>query len=168
MESLQNVIRNTYQQNLYEYKYCGGLNTAIIGSFQCDFERDDELGNVVEDKIGEFHSKYNLTVLIRTNDSGYIPHVHIVDSGTLGGYFDACVMLEKNCYFDHGHHTSKLNTKQRRAFYEFMKSTHRSKKFNGTNFDYAILVWNENNSGVEVGEDTQIPDFRTISGYKEY
>ena len=49
-------------------------------------------------QIGTFN-KY--TIIVWTNDSGNIPHFHIVDSSTRGEEFHTCIKIEKPEYFHH-------------------------------------------------------------------
>ena len=47
-----------------------------------------------------------LCVVIRMNDTGNIPHFHIMDKSTLGKKFHTCVKIETPEYF---HHTGKVD-----------------------------------------------------------
>ena len=110
-------------------------------------------------KIGEID---HFEVIIWTNDSGRIPHVHIVSPE-----FDCCVRLDKPEYFKHGHHTDTLNSRQRKAFYEFMCST-QEEGDTLTNYEFAVRNWNTNNSETKIKiprDDTGriiIPDYRLL------
>lgn len=109
----------------------------------------------------------SLEVYVRTDDGGNIPHVHIRDTNTQGEEFETCVQLEKNAYFLHGKYKDKMNTSQRKSFAEFMESPSKTKRYN-TNYEFAIDMWNANNSNVniEVQYDENgnpiIPNYRTI------
>lgn len=72
-------------------------------------------------RVGFLDNKARFEVYVRTDDRGFIPHVHIWDSATNGEDFDCCVKLETNEYFPHGHHTDKMNSKMCKAFNEFMR-----------------------------------------------
>ena len=109
----------------------------------------------------------SLEVYVRTDDVGNIPHVHIRDRNTQGKEFETCVQLEKNAYFLHCKYKDKMNTSQRESFAEFMESPSKNKRYN-TNYEYAVDMWNANNSNVniEVQYDENgnpiIPNYRTI------
>ena len=67
--------------------------------------------------IGDLDNK--LTIIIRMNDPGNIPHFHIVDKQTLGNKFHTCIKIETAEYF---HHTGKedvLNSKQRKLLVNY-------------------------------------------------
>ena len=110
-------------------------------------------------KIGEID---HFEVIIWTNDSGRIPHVHIVSPT-----FDCCVRLDKPEYFKHGHHTETLNSRQRKAFYEFMCSSAEDDELM-TNYQFAVMSWNSNNSDtkIKIPRDENgkviIPDYRLL------
>lgn len=110
-------------------------------------------------KIGEID---HFEVIIWTNDSGRIPHVHIVNLE-----FDCCVRLDKPDYFKHGHHTDTLNARQRKEFYEFMCSYVEDEELM-TNYQFAVMSWNKNNSDtkIRIPRDAAgrviIPDYRLL------
>lgn len=140
--------------------------------------------NNTEHKIGQLRDDHminemarvgfmdNMDVVIYTDDPGYIPHVHVIDLGTRGYDFDACVMLEDNRYFTHGKHTDVFNSKQRKCFNDFMHEPCRLPQFRN-NYELAVSMWNLNNSDSYVipktnreGE-TIIPNYTTIKPYKD-
>lgn len=144
----------------------------IISEALIDFERSltKSLRNKRLDemaRVGFIGKKAEFEVYIRTNDSGYIPHVHIWDSATNGDEFDCCVKLETNEYFPHGHHIDKMNKKMCKAFNDFMRQPCRSPKYKN-NYELAVEMWNLNNSSsyVQITEDeegnTIIPNYDTI------
>lgn len=89
---------------------------------------------------------------IYTDDPGKIPHMHIK-----GEDLDCCVRLGKPDYFPHGHHRSKLNSRQIRQLVQFLKSTNTVTKT--SNWETAIMFWNMNNSDVIVDETEKMPDY---------
>ena len=113
----------------------------------------------------------NMDVVVYTDDPGYIPHVHIIDSATRGKEFDACVMIEDNRYFTHGKHNSEFNSKLRKEFDDFMHQPCRIPQFKN-NYEFAISMWNANNSNSTVipktdsNGETIIPDYSLIKPYK--
>ena len=89
---------------------------------------------------------------IYTDDSGQIPHMHIY-----GDKLDCCVKLDSPKYFPHGHHKSKLNSKQVKELVDFLKSKNPVTK--KTNWKTTIMLWNLNNSSVILPDDTKMPDY---------
>lgn len=107
-------------------------------------------------------------VEVNTDDAGYIPHFHIVDDNTRGKEFDCCVMIEKPMYFSHGKHKDKLtNLRDRKALDSFLREEFFSPRFRGTNWDYIVFIWNQNNSIQTVNEDLEQPDYNNIEEYKK-
>lgn len=109
----------------------------------------------------------DLIVWVWTDDPGYVPHVHVVDRATKGRNLDVCVRLDRVAYFSHGNHDDKFSAAQRKAFNEFMHLTPRN-GLTGTNYEYAVALWNDNNSSVTVSlsRDDEgnvfIPDYSTL------
>ena len=101
-------------------------------------------------------------IVIYTDDPGNIPHMHILDASTHGNNFSSCVKLESAEYFPHGgKYKDKFNSKQRKAFNEFMKSKPKNKRFS-TNYEYACSMWNDNNSKTNVDETREQPDYTKL------
>ena len=99
-------------------------------------------------------------IWVRTNDSGYIPHMHMWDSDTHGGKFHTCIRLDKPEYF---HHTGKedvLNSKMKKDLVNFLSSNYRL--FGITNWKWLLIQWNENNSNVTIDEDSEMPDYTKL------
>ena len=107
-------------------------------------------------------------VIVYTDDMGYIPHVHIIDSATRGREFDTCVMLEDSKYFLHGRHRDTFNNKQCKEFDDFMRQPHRNIHYRN-NYEYAVNLWNDNNSNsyVQIVEDKNgnviMPDYKRLN-----
>ena len=99
-----------------------------------------------------------LCVVIRMNDTGNIPHFHIMDKSTLGKKFHTCVKIETPEYFHHTGKVDVLNSKQRKSLVEFLKSSHR----NGTTWEMLIDLWNINNSTIKVDDNIDMPDYNNI------
>lgn len=100
-----------------------------------------------------------LEVYINTNDPGHIPHFHVRDKATRGDNFHTCIEIKTNRYF---HHTGKedvLNSSQRKALMEFVKS---KDKYGDEIWPLIIKEWNRNNSDFEVDLNQNIPDYTTI------
>lgn len=109
----------------------------------------------------------NLEVYVWTDDAGKIPHVHVRDSNSQGMNFETCVRLDKPEYFLHGHYTDKMNHKQRKVFADFMRAKPIKAHFN-TNYEFAVEMWNTNNSSTDVTEQYDangniiIPDYENL------
>lgn len=109
-----------------------------------------------------------LEVYVKTNDGGNIPHVHIRDANTQGELFETCVELGNNRYFLHGGIKDILNKKQCKSFNNFMHEEIHTRTYNGTMYEFAVDMWNKNNSNVNIDikydmEDKPIiPDYTTI------
>lgn len=120
------------------------------------------------DEMSRIGRMNNYEVIVYTDDMGYIPHVHIIDSATRGQEFDTCVQLETNKYFLHGRHQDTFNNKLCKMFNDFMHEPHRNVHFRN-NYEYAVNMWNDNNSNsyVQLHEDDNgdimIPDYSTIT-----
>lgn len=106
-------------------------------------------------------------IVVNTDDSGHIPHFHIIDENTRGKEFDCCVMIEKSKYFFHGKHKDKLTSvRDRKDLDGFLRQPYHKSKFNGTNWEYIVFIWNENNSFQNVDEDLEQPNYIDIEDYK--
>lgn len=120
------------------------------------------------DEMARVGKTDELIVWVWTDDPGYIPHVHIIDADTKGKRLNACIRLDKSAYFKHGNHTGTLNSAQRKEFNELMHAKPRNGKF-ANNYEYACVLWNDNNSSVElevpmdVNGNVIVPDYRDIS-----
>jgi hypothetical protein len=108
--------------------------------------------------------KGNYYVYVNTDDGGNVPHFHIVDANTRGKQFHCCVKIEKSEYFDHGFKTDKItNSKERKALDSFLREPFQKSKFNGTNWEYIVMIWNMNNSDMDVDEELPQPDYTKLS-----
>ena len=100
-----------------------------------------------------------LTVIIRTNDPGNIPHFHIVDNETFGSKFHTCVKIEKPEYFIHTGKEDILNSKLRKELIEFFGC---SDKWGVNHWDIVLQEWNRNNSHIEIDPHTPMPDYTKL------
>lgn len=102
----------------------------------------------------------DLEIYVRTNDAGKVPHFHIRDKETNGQRFHTCVRMDKAEYF---HHTGKmdvLNSQQKKALVSFLQSQYKRGFF--SNWVHAIILWDDNNSDVEIDLDTPMPDYTKL------
>lgn len=105
-------------------------------------------------KVGEPNSE--LTIYIRSNDPGNIPHFHIVDSATLGDEFHTCIKIETPEYFHHTGKENVLNSKQKKMLMKFFS---RKDKWGDNYWDIVLQEWNRNNSNKEVNRKQPIPNY---------
>lgn len=114
-----------------------------------DYHYLDEMARV------GFINDYEIYVM--TNDPGKIPHFHIRDKETQGNKFHTCVRIETSEYFHYPGKMDILNSKYRKELVQFLQSKHKSGKF--SNWEYLILLWNDNNSNIEVSTSQKMPDY---------
>lgn len=103
----------------------------------------------------------NIEIYIYTNDGGKIPHFHFRDLDKNRDN-EGAIKLTSAEYFKHGKYKAELNSKQRKDLVEFLMSKRHNKRYSGTNWNYIVDMWNDNNSDVYLDEDTEMPDYRNI------
>lgn len=121
------------------------------------FDLQDEHMLMEMASIGDIDSK--LTIIIRMNDPGNIPHFHIVDKTTLGSKFHTCIKIETAEYFHHTGKEDTLNSKQRKMLVNYLSSKNRR---GDLNWEYLVTTWNYNNSSVLVDENIPMPDYTKL------
>ena len=121
-----------------------------------EFDHYDYLGEMA--KVGTF---YNIEIFVRTNDPGKIPHFHFLDKNKDKDN-EGCIRIDRPEYFDHEGKKLHLNSSQRKEMVEFLKSSYRRKSLGITNWEYLVLLWNDNNSDVEIDDDTEMPDYTKL------
>lgn len=162
-EALTEVLSQNNLNNISETRSL--IREALIDFARSQHGEDNQLNKMA--RVG-FMNGQEYEVYVRTNDAGFIPHVHIFDVGTNGRKFDCCVQLETNKYFSHGKHTSVMNEKLCKDFAEFMEQPCRNPKYKN-NYELAVDMWNLNNSSsyVQIRGDSDgniiIPNYRTIT-----
>lgn len=91
------------------------------------------------------------------------PHIHIWDNTTSGRRFHTCICLNKVAYF---HHTGKegvLTKKQKKRLVEFLKAECVKNKRYKTNWEYALSMWNDNNTDkTQVDESAEVLDYTLL------
>lgn len=113
--------------------------------------------------IGEisFKRDMNVDVSVYRREGENIPHLHL----DCGDSFSCCIRLEVPEYFIHGGHQDILNSKQRKQFDRYMRSTPDKpgarKRFE-TNWHLAVFLWNQLPNALPVDEDQPIPDYRKL------
>lgn len=107
--------------------------------------------------------KGDYLIYVNTDDSGNIPHFHCVDNNTGGQKFNTCIRIDKPEYFLHGYKIDTItNGRERKALDTFLRQPFSKPKFNGTNWEYIVMIWNMNNSSVEVDETMEQPDYTKL------
>lgn len=116
--------------------------------------------------ISSGNKQITFDVFVRTDDPGNVPHVHIQSKNKK---FKTCIRLDTNQYFLHGEWRDTFNTKQCKLFNNFMRSyKDTSLGFNITIYEYAVAMWNDNNSkrklSITNDKDNNIiiPDYSSI------
>lgn len=119
-------------------------------------------------RIGFIPSKgKTFEVYVNTDDAGKIPHFHVRDKDDWEA-FHTCIKIEEPEYFLHGNKTDVLNAKERKALQEFMTDYPKKGSFFGedghrlNNWEYVKMLWNMNNSDVEVDDNTAQPDYTLL------
>ncbi len=108
-------------------------------------------------QVGTFN---NYTIIVWTNDTGNIPHFHIVDSSTYGNKFHTCIKIEKAEYFHHSGKEDVLNHKERKELMKFLNS---NDKWGEQNWVVLLKEWERNNSNMSIDIKQPIPDYTNIS-----
>ena len=136
-------------KNFNEFVNVGTLNekTSMEESYDMLYEMA---------QIGTFN-KY--TIIVCTNDSGNIPHFHIIDSSTRGEEFHTCIKIEKPEYFHHSGKEGVLNSKQRKSLVDFLKNSFDE---DTSNWEYLIMTWNANNSNMKLSKKMPMPDYTNM------
>lgn len=116
--------------------------------------------------IGMRGSTYEIFVC--TNDPGKIPHFHLRDVDDWSR-FHTCIRIDKAEYFHHGSKQDMLNNKEKKQLDQFMKSTTKKKIHRPgadplilTNWEYICILWDDNNSDVELPDDIIQPDYSKL------
>ena len=107
-----------------------------------------------------------LEIYVNSDDPGKLPHFHVRNKDDWGE-FHTCVRIDCAEYFKHGSKTDSFNSREKKALQDFMNSYPKKKLFTegGTrmnNWEYITMLWNDNNSDVEIDEDTIQPDYTLL------
>lgn len=94
---------------------------------------------------------------------GNEPHIHIWDDDTNGHEFHTCVCLTKIEYFHHDGKEDVLTQKQKEFLVKFLKSECVKNKRYKTNWEYALSMWNDNNTDkTQVDENSEVLDYTLL------
>ena len=104
-----------------------------------------------------------LKVFVCGNKDFAIPHMHIWDDETDGKKIHTCVCLDK---IENFHHTGKediLTPKQKKYLVDFLKEECKKNKRYKTNWEYALSMWNDNNTDkTQVDETSEVLDYTKL------
>lgn len=121
--------------------------------------KENKFLNEMAYKIGDV-DKY--TIYVNSDDSGNIPHFHMVDSNSRGTNkkgFHTCIEIKDAKYFHHNGKEDVLDTKLRKQLQVFLQKPFRNNKFKMTNWEFIKEAWNDNNSNMNVPEDCKMPNY---------
>jgi hypothetical protein len=122
-------------------------------------------------EAGKLSRKVTGNVIIAVGgDEGNIAHFHYFrnEIDWKSWKNSACFMFEENKYFDHGTHTSTLRQKEMKWMVDVLNARCRDIP-QMTNWQYLVMLWNDNNDLYEIPFKTPMPDYdyHTIKRYKK-
>ena len=115
-------------------------------------------------KVGEFG---DYTVFIVSDDTGTVPHFHIMDSISFKNkdqgewLFHTCLEIRNPKYFSHNDIIAKdkIDEDLDDELTTFLKS---EKLDNITYWRYLLILWNDNNSSKPVDYEIPVPDYASM------
>jgi hypothetical protein len=94
---------------------------------------------------------------------GNEPHMHIWDDDTNGKQLHTCVCLTKIEYFHHNGKEDILTQDQKEQLVLFLKDECKKNKRYKTNWEYALSMWNDNNTDkTQVDETSEVLDYTKL------
>ena len=94
---------------------------------------------------------------------GDVPHMHIWDDDTNGKRIHTCVCLTKIEYFHHNGKEDVLTPEQKESLVSFLKDECKKNKRYKTNWEYALSMWNDNNTDkTQVDETSDVLDYTKL------
>lgn len=91
------------------------------------------------------------------------PHMHIWDDDTNGKQLHTCVCLTKIEYFHHNGKEDVLTQDQKEQLVIFLKDECKKNKRYKTNWEYALSMWNDNNTDkTQVDETSEVLDYTKL------
>ena len=94
---------------------------------------------------------------------GNEPHMHIWDDDTNGKQLHTCVCLTKIEYFHHNGKENILTQDQKEQLVIFLKDECKKNKRYKTNWEYALSMWNDNNTDkTQVDETSEVLDYTKL------
>lgn len=100
----------------------------------------------------------NYEIVVFTDDGGKIPHFHMRDAVTKGHKFHTCIRFDSVRYFHRGNKQDTLNSKERKDLVKFLSGKCHNKRYK-TNWEYALSMWNDNNSDTYIDENSTMPNY---------
>ena len=102
------------------------------------------------------------SIYLYVGDYESYPHFHFVDVETKGKKFNACIKIDKAEYLNHSlNKNSKLNKQQTEDLQKLLERPFRSKKFDGTNYEFIKDMWNMNYD-TKVDENLTVPNYTCL------
>lgn len=101
--------------------------------------------------------KSNIQIVIYTDDGGKIPHFHVKVQGSS----DACIRFKSAEYFCHGKHDGVVSTVTAKQIDSLLRMKYKNTEM--TYWQYAVNLWNDNNSDEEIPEDLVQPDYTKLN-----
>ncbi len=91
------------------------------------------------------------------------PHMHIWDDDTNGKQLHTCVCLTKIEYFHHNGKEDILTQDQKEQLVLFLRDECKKNKRYKTNWEYALSMWNDNNTDkTQVDETSEVLDYTKL------
>lgn len=120
-----------------------------------------------EPRIGfvPVNSTKTIEVYVHPDDGGNIPHFHVRKYSASGKGFEweTCVRFDKAEYFKHGKYTDELpNRKTAKELDKMLRTKRSNDPRNRTYWEFAIDMWNENNSAADVDINAIQPDYSQL------
>ncbi len=98
---------------------------------------------------------------------GNEPHMHIWDDDTNGEQIHTCVCLTKIEYFHHNGKEDILTKEQKEQLVLFLKDKCKKNRRYKTNWEYALSMWNDNNTDkTQVDETAEVLDYTKLQDKK--
>ena len=105
----------------------------------------------------------NYVIYVNSVDVGNKPHFHYVENISMGKEFHTCIRIDKAEYFFHEDKNDTLNNKQKNELQKFLSNPFKRPKFTGSNWEFSVMVWNDNNSKMVLDEEnTKMPDYENL------
>lgn len=160
----EDIINGIYMEGVINHMIEAGIDPATHDPVNYIYFQE-MAGRLPRDKTGNC----NLIIAVGGNE-GTIPHFHVfrkeedLESWRNG----ACLFLTDNSYFDHSGNTETLTKDELAQVIGRLKETVKKRKI--SNWEYIVMLWNDNNPNYEIDYDTPMPDYdyKTIKRYEEH
>ena len=98
---------------------------------------------------------------VQTDDAGEIPHFHLKHKNQTKSK-SLTIEILRPIYFERGTHKGTLNSKERNSLQAFISDKSSNARYNGTNWDMVVDLWNDNNSNRTIPTNMKQPDYVTL------